>query len=207
MDDHFFGLKVKDLTESVIRTGWLSEEGLVDVRPCAGHFLAVVGGEQHVPHAPAEDAQLPKCRMKAPKWPLPSDLVTGGKFLHDEWVYDPSINGRVLTDTPDRDAVHCANHLIAGNGRAFLVLTTRRVAVVIEQQDVDGDSAMTRFAGLLSKDKQKKEDAQRLVTWWEADRSRVRAVNEITHGRHLSNLRRFTALVFADGSVLETRAP
>lgn len=199
--------RIKKLIQAVVDTGdWIRDETLTEVRTYTGHFLALVGGEQRVPYVPADGADLPKCRSKPPKWPLPSELVTGHEFQHDEWVYDPSVRGRIVTDTLDRDAVHCVNHLIAGNGKAFLAITTRRAAVVIEQQDVDGDSAMTRLAGMFAKDKSKTENAERLVTWWEVDRSRLRAVNTITHGRHLTDLRRFTAITFADGSLLEIRA-
>ncbi len=207
VDDSLFKHKVEGLTESVDKTGWLRDETLQAVRPYTGHFLALVNGEQTVPHKPAEDAELPKSGMKPPKWPLPSELVSNKEFQRDEWAYDPSVNGRILTADLDRDAVRCANHLIAGHGNAFLVSTNRRLAVVIEQQDVDGVSAMTRVAGLFSKDKEAKEARKELVTWWEIDRSRLRAVNAVTYGRNLSDLRRFTAFVFADGSVLEMRAP
>ncbi|WP_051794457.1 hypothetical protein [Kibdelosporangium aridum] len=207
MDDTAFKWKAEGLTESVTKTGWLQDETLQSVSPYTGHFLALVNGEQIVPHAPAEDVELPKCKMKPPKWPLPSELVTNKEFQRDEWAYDPAVNGRILTADLERDAVRCANHLIAGHSNAFLVSTSKRLAVVIEQQDVDGDSAMTRFAGMFGKDKEAKEARKELVTWWEVDRSRLRAVNAVTYGRNLSDLRRFTAFVFADGSVLEMRAP
>ncbi|MET0233193.1 MAG: hypothetical protein ABW224_01000 [Kibdelosporangium sp.] len=184
------------------QAGWLDGESLEMVRLYSGHFLGLIAGKPAAPHVPGGD--LPECGAKAPKWPLPTDLVSGNEFLGDEWVYDPAIHGRIIATDLDRDAVRCANHLIAGHTKAFLALTDRRLAVVIEQGDIAGESGVGKLLGRFGKDKPEEEADEKLVTWWQIARPDV---GKVAYGRHYAQRRWFSTFHFPDGSVLEIRHP
>jgi hypothetical protein len=213
-------MRTKKRHDSVAgQSEWLNGETLEMVRLYSGHFLALIANQPAAPHAPIGD--LPKCKSKEPKWPLPTELVSGNEFLADEWVYDPAIHGRILATEPDSDAVRCANHMIAGRTRAFLALTSRRLAVAIDHGDIeqpgDGESGIGKLLGRFTKakdtggqvadhdDGKPAQDAdEKLATWWETARPKV---YKVFYGRVHSDIRPFSAFQFADGSILEIRDP
>lgn len=142
---------------------------------CEKHLLGLVQGALTAPFEPL--GEVPESELKKPKLPLPSKVVSEGRFLDDEWVYDPSLCGRVVAPHPGALAVRFADHLIAGRGKNLLCLTDRRLAVVFP-----GDEH---------------------VVWWQADRSALRALPEVRMGHDLGTPKWFQAFAFTDGSALE----
>lgn len=188
-------------TVEVERSEWLSGQRLAFVRVSLGHFLALIGDRFEAPRVPT--GELPKTKVKDAGLPLPSDVVRERAFDLDEWVYDPTVCGRVVAADEGDLAVRCADHLITGQGKALLVGTDRRQAVVVEKDDSDGVSTMGRVFGVFTRDEAERAAGSTLLTWWEVDNRQVRGVESVVRGRLVGNLREFTAITFADGSVLE----
>ncbi|GLZ35441.1 hypothetical protein Lesp02_76280 [Lentzea sp. NBRC 105346] len=162
-----------------------------------GHLLGLVGGTLSAPFEPK--GEVPVCTAKPPKWPLPSTLVSEGRFLDDEWVYDPSLAGRVIANDYEALAVKVAEHLITGNGKTVLIVTGQRIAVIIQERYTrEEKSLLNRFRKTDDEDTGKKP-----VVWWQAGRSVIRDLPEVRYGRELGRPKRFRTVVFTDGSALE----
>lgn len=144
---------------------------------CEKHLLGQVRNVLTAPFEPL--GEVPECDRRKPKLPLPSEVVSEGRFLDDEWVYDPTLCGRVVAPHPGALAVRFADHLVAGRGKTLLCLTERRLAAVYVA------------------------DSENHVLWWQTDRSALRALPEVHLGHDLGQPRYFRAFVFTDGSVLE----
>lgn len=165
-----------------------------------GHLLGQVGGVLTAPFEPV--GEMPPCQAKPARWPLPSAVVSEGRFLDDEWVYDPSLAGRVIAAGPQTLAVTVASHLAAGHGKAVLCVTDRRIAVIIQERHTgvaEEKSLLSRFR----KNETDEDTGKRPVVWWQEGRAAVRDLPEVRYGRELEKPVRFRAVVFADGSALE----
>ncbi|MEU6130471.1 hypothetical protein ABZ805_14965 [Saccharopolyspora sp. NPDC047091] len=118
-------------TESGESVAWL-------MLPMRGYTGSIVAGGMTAPHIPAPGTrQWVECQ---PNWPLPSDPVTSGTCMNDEWADDPSVVWWALADVADRVAVRFADHVATAHGNVVLVLTSARLALVAEQGKIDDDS-------------------------------------------------------------------
>ncbi|MEV0698201.1 hypothetical protein AB0I53_09815 [Saccharopolyspora sp. NPDC050389] len=115
----------------------------------------------------------------------PSELVARGEHLGDEWVHDRGVRGWATAAAGHQLAVQVVDMLTAGNGYAWLIATTHRVAVVIPAQFVD-------------------QPAAPLVTWWEQPPNAVRGIRDVLLGRTFFGAP-FASIDFADGSNLLLR--
>ncbi|GAA0516168.1 hypothetical protein GCM10011581_46010 [Saccharopolyspora subtropica] len=174
-----------DLTQ-LAGQGWLrpgeSLHRIFERRP--GFLASTVAGHSRVPHAPVNP--VPTCTQPVSEdYPEPSELVARGEHLGDEWVHDRGIRGWATAAEGRQLAVQVADVLTAGNGYAWLVATTQRLAVVIPARFVEQPPAP-------------------LVTWWEQPPSAVRGVRDVVLGRTFLGAP-FAQLDFADGSTLLLR--
>lgn len=74
----------------VLEQRWLRErESLLWIElPVQGYVGSVVDQQFRVPHPVMSEVR--RTRIEPPNWPLPSEQLTNGDFLNDEWADDPS---------------------------------------------------------------------------------------------------------------------
>lgn len=149
-----------------------------------GFLASTVAGSAKAPHVPVNP--VPKCAQAVSEDYLkPSELVARGEHLGDEWVHDRGIRGWATAADGRQLAVQVADVLAAGNGYAWLITTTQRIAVVIPARFVD-------------------QPAAPLATWWERPPNAVRGIRDVLLGRAFFGAP-FASIDFADGSNLLLR--
>lgn len=166
--------------------GWLRQgeslHRIFERRP--GFLASTVAGEPTVPHVPVNP--VPKCNQAVSEdYRQPSEIVARGEHLGDEWVHDHGVRGWATAASGQQLAVHVADMLTAGNGYAWLVATTQRIAVVIPARFVD-------------------QPAPPLATWWEQPPHAVRGIRDVLLGRTFTGAP-FVSIDFGDGSNLLLR--
>ncbi|WP_258341882.1 hypothetical protein [Saccharopolyspora gregorii] len=187
------------------------------VLPEQGYVGSTVSGRTSVPHEPLNDVE--PSHVDRTGWPLPSDLVTSGRYLGDEWADDPSIMWWAVADDPGRAAVRFGDHLTAVVGEAFLVLSSERLAVVVEQGKVGSrrpeqpGASSGWFGKVRSAAAQVQQaaegiaalkDAKHPHSYFEVPISQVRGVRFAPMGRNIPRAA-FLRIDFADGSALFAR--
>ncbi|MCA1229768.1 hypothetical protein [Saccharopolyspora sp. 6M] len=105
--------------------------------PMRGYAGSIVAGGVTAPHIPSPGTR--QWVDGPPNWPLPSDPVTSGTCMNDEWADDPSVVWWALAEAADRTAVRFADHVAAAHGNIVVVLTSGRLALVAEQGKIDDD--------------------------------------------------------------------
>ncbi|MEV0646211.1 hypothetical protein AB0I28_13200 [Phytomonospora sp. NPDC050363] len=143
-----------------------------------GHIGSTIGGEITAPHRPR--GRAPEPGDPAKPLPLPTLVVSQGRFHDDEWTHDPTLWGWAHADGPERLAVRLADLLTAGRGTVTMLLSSRRLAVARTHQP--------------------------FTAWFEADVRHIVAIRPfglLTADGH----REFLRADFADRSALLWRAP
>ncbi|ONI80173.1 hypothetical protein ALI22I_43015 [Saccharothrix sp. ALI-22-I] len=165
-----------------------------------GHVGSTVGPSRTVPHRTGAAA----LEVPEPEWPLPTRAVGEGRFHNDEWVHDPAVWAWAHAQRPDQAAVRWADLFTAGRDECRLVLTNRRLALV-----VDGEvtrPAAPASGGLLGRVRalgQSQPDVAPLVTWWDAPVGTAR-LEAVPLGRQVGP-EWFVRIGFPDGSTFEFR--
>ncbi|QUH03614.1 hypothetical protein HUO13_24820 [Saccharopolyspora erythraea] len=184
--------------------------------PAQGYVGSVVNQRLEVPHAPKSEVR--ESLVDAPDWPLPSEQVTAGAFLDDEWADDPSIMWWVHAAAQERDAVLLGDHIANVPGQAFLVLSTNRLAVVVaEKQLAATEPQGPASAGLFGRARAAVHQVQRAagelapslsedvpVSYFEVPLSRIARMSAARLGRSIPRSA-FLRIDFADGSTVFTR--
>ena len=126
-----FGKAVSQETADLTAKTWLDPgEAGAAIFSCFGHVGSTVADTHRAPHVPY--GEVHSTRPQKDWRPLPTSVVSEGRFLGDEWVHDPSISVWAYASSPDAHAVRIADHLAAGEGDSWLVITNRRIGVVID---------------------------------------------------------------------------
>ncbi|MGW4114071.1 hypothetical protein ACWEFJ_24645 [Actinosynnema sp. NPDC004786] len=165
-----------------------------------GHVGSTVGPTRAAPHRSATAA----LEVPEPEWPLPTRAVAEGRFHHDEWVHDPAVWAWAHARGPEQAAARWADLFTAGRDECRLLLTNRRLALV-----VDGEAtrpAAPASGGLLGRVRglgQSSPDVPPLVTWWESPVAAAR-LQAVPLGR-LARPEWFVRIAFPDGSTFEFR--
>lgn len=219
---------LNDLDREILERKWsakLDEKWVADgeqllwlVLPEQGYAGSTVAGRTRVPHSPL--SEVTPSNVDTSDWPLPSELVTSGRYMNDEWADDPSIMWWVFADAAERDAVRFGDHLCAVPGEAFLALSSSRLAVIVEQGKVGARQAEQRdetstgwFGKVRSAAAQVQQaaegiaalkDAKHPYSYVEVPISRVAAVNFAPLGRDIPRAP-FLRIDFGDGSILFAR--
>ncbi|MGW0892640.1 hypothetical protein [Saccharopolyspora sp. NPDC002578] len=219
---------LNELDREILERKWsakLAEKWLVDgeqllwlVLPEQGYVGSTVSGRTLVPHSPV--LEVITSTVDTSDWPLPSELVTSGRYLNDEWADDPSIMWWVFADSAERDAVRFGDRLATVPGEAFLALSSNRLAVIVEQGKVSARQAEQRdesstgwFGKVRSVAAQVQQaaegvaalkDAKQPHSYVEVPIARVAAVNFAPLGRNIPR-EPFLRIDFADGSILFAR--
>ncbi|GAA3458023.1 hypothetical protein ACFFSW_26115 [Saccharothrix longispora] len=165
-----------------------------------GHVGSGVGATRAAPHR----TTAPALAGPTPDWPLPTAAVAHGRFHLDEWAHDPAVWGWAHARRPDQLAVRFADLFTAGRDECWLLITNRRVALVVEGElAIPGEP---ESGGLLGRVRSlgQSRDVPPLVTWWEGPVSTVRAFTPAPLGRHVTP-EWFLRLEFADGSAFDLR--
>ncbi|MFR9730148.1 hypothetical protein ACL03H_13035 [Saccharopolyspora sp. MS10] len=196
---------------------WVAEgESLIWLLlPEQGYAGSVVAGQVQLPHEPRSD--VTPSTVDDPAWPLPSEVVSSGAFLDDEWADDPSVMWWAFGAGPELDAVRFVDHLAVMPGVAFVVLSSSRLAVVVEQGKIAERPVEAGGGGWLGKAKaaaaqvQKtaeslasRKDAKVAVSHFEVPLSRVGAMSWAPLGRSVPRSP-FLRIDFSDGSCLFIR--
>ncbi|MBW4716764.1 hypothetical protein [Saccharothrix obliqua] len=195
--------KSREKLAGIAQRHWLGEgERLAWVAGGRGHVGSTVGAVRTAPHRVVHD--VPSPAAPEPAWPLPTRAVSENRVHNDEWAHDPAIWGWAHAQHPDQAAVRCADLFTAGRDECWLLVTDRRVGLVVE-----GEVAVApepAAGGLLGRVRAlgQSRDVPPLVTWWEAPRSVVRAFTPVPLGRHVRP-EWFLRLEFADGSAFDLR--
>jgi hypothetical protein len=165
-----------------------------------GHVGSTVGSTRTAPHQTGTAA----LEVPAPEWPLPTRAVGEGRFHNDEWVHDPAVWAWAYAQRPDQTAARWADLFTAGGDECRLLLTNRRLALV-----VDGEAtrpAAPASGGLLGRVRamgQSQSDIPALVTWWDALVGTAR-LQAVPLGREVRP-EWFVRIGFRDGSMFEFR--
>ncbi|MFI9010940.1 hypothetical protein ACIGNX_27250 [Actinosynnema sp. NPDC053489] len=179
-----------------------SGEQVVWVVDPEGHVGSTLGASRTAPHRGSGAG--PVLEVPAPEWPLPTRAVAEGRFHNDEWVHDPAVWAWAHAQRPDQVAARWAGLFTAGRDECRLLLTNRRLALV-----VDGEvtaPAAPASGGLLGRVRtlgQSSPDVPPLVTWWEAPVTTAR-LHAVPLGRQ-ARPEWFVRLAFSDGSTFEFR--
>lgn len=190
------------------------EQMLFRIGPRYGYEAFDIGGRRGASHTWI--SRFPVKSTSLPEWPLPTEPVAKGAYLGDEWVEDPTIWAYVHAPTENTAAVGCAEGLVAGRADSWLVLTNRRLAVVIPQSVTEEQPAPEteeKTGGLLGRAKAFAKGAQtfveqarsgeedRLLTVWEAPVPAIRGFASPHLGRW-GTPRWSGQIAFQDGSTL-----
>jgi hypothetical protein len=145
--------------------------------------------------------EVPVAGLPVPEWPLPTNAVSSGMFCNDEWAHDPAVWGWAHSQNATQVAVRWADLFTAGRDECWLLLSDRRLALVVE-----GEVLQPRSGGLLGRVRGPQDDVPALVTWWEAPVGVVRRFVAVPLGR-LVDPEWFVRVEFADGSAFDFRDP
>ncbi|WP_243793974.1 hypothetical protein [Saccharopolyspora gloriosae] len=214
------------LDQQLLREKWeanLPEEWLAEgeslswvLLPEQGYIGSTVGGAHCLPHEPLSG--VASSTVDRPEWPLPSEVVGSGAFLDDEWADDPSVLQWVFAGNAEQDAVRFGDHVAEMPGSAFVVLSSSRLAVVVEQGKIaEPAGAEPEGKGWLGKARsaaaqvQKaaegitaRKDAKAAVSYHEVPLSRIASMSWAPLGRSIPRSP-FLRVDFADGSCLFIR--
>ncbi|HEY8479616.1 MAG TPA: hypothetical protein VIL71_07270 [Spirillospora sp.] len=208
--------------ESIAARSWCrpGERLLMRIGPRWGHVAFDIGGRRGAPHD--HGGRIAVESVTEPEWPLPTEVVAGGRCHGDEWVDDPTIWGHVQAAAPGHVAVGCADGLAAGRADAWLVLSNQRLAVVMAASAAERpepapqpspSSKPARSAGgWLARVKDVAKDAQArmqsggesLLTLWEAPGTVIHHFGALPLGR-ATVPDWFGQIAFHDGSSLVIR--
>jgi hypothetical protein len=181
------------------RRNWCDDgERLVWAVEARGHVGSTVGVVRCAPHVPINE--VPDVELPEPVWPLPTDAVTSGLARADEWVHDPALWGWAHAQDPARTAVTWADLFAVGGDRCRLLLTSRRVALVLEGGLAEPSGGVLGRVRALGRDREEPP----LVTWWEAPVAEVLRVVAVPLGRMVAP-EWFVRVEFTDGSAFEFR--
>ena len=182
---------------------WCDEqEQVVRVVEAQGHVGSTIGVVRAAPHVPINE--VPDVEVPEPGWPLPTDAVTSGLARADEWVHDPAMWAWAYARHPARTAVTWADLFTVGRDACGLLLTSRRVALVVASGVVEPEPAPS--GGVLGRVKAFGRDREEpsLVTWWEAPVAEVLRFVAVPLGRMVVP-EWFVRVEFADGSAFDFR--
>ncbi|SHG85783.1 hypothetical protein [Streptoalloteichus hindustanus] len=210
-----------DKAVAQLQSGWLAPHERPILVRWPGHVASTIGNSRLVPHVPqgsTPPTRAPQLRAEI------HPAVREGRFWNDEWVHDPATWGWAYAQRPDQLAIRLADHCVAGRAASVLVLTTHRLAVVIEtkffgepEPEPEGQQETSTGGGLFGKamalarslqsnedgdGKEPKPEVPLLTTLWEVPLSAVRGFRPIPKGRDLEHIWHL-AIDFADGSMLE----
>ncbi|SHG85908.1 hypothetical protein [Streptoalloteichus hindustanus] len=178
---------------------------------------STVGQEHRAPHVPM--GSVPALRAPEPLLPPPSAVVRNGRFWNDEWAHDPKVWAWAYAARPDQLAVRLADHLVAGADATWGLLSTERIAVIIESRYV-GDpepaepTEETPGGGLFGRarsltkgvqsllDRPEEKPRRQVVSLWEASAGAIGRISAVPRGRGLSPAW-FARVDFVDGSAFE----
>ncbi|MFB9905096.1 hypothetical protein [Allokutzneria oryzae] len=133
---------------------------------CHGHIGSTVGNAHRVPHQPYGEVHSMRPRVLTA--PLPTAPVSEGRFVGDEWVHDPSLAAWAYASLPDAQAIRIVDHLASGHDDTWLVLSDRRLGVLIDNNRI-GDAT---------------EPAEPfMITLWELPLSAVARISAVPLGR------------------------
>ncbi|EIF01119.1 hypothetical protein SacglDRAFT_04290 [Saccharomonospora glauca K62] len=186
---------------------------LMRIGPRWGHVAFDVAGRRGAPHE--DGGRISPRSVGVPEWPLPTEAVAAGNYHGDEWVHDPSIWAWVHAPNPTATAVGCADGLAAGGADAWLVLSNRRLAVVMAAsaaRETEPEDEQQSSGGWLSRAKSIAKGAQSLVrseeesllTLWEAPSTVIHHFGALPMGRDVEPAW-FGQVAFRDTSTLLIR--
>ncbi|MGW5647970.1 hypothetical protein ACWEV3_00835 [Saccharopolyspora sp. NPDC003752] len=209
---------LREKWKPLLEQHWVAErESVLWIQlPSQGYVGSVVAQRVNVPHAPMSAVR--RSLVGAPNWPLPSELVTSGAFLADEWADDPSIMWWVLSAAPELDAALFGDHIANVPGEAFVVLTTHRLAVVVAGKQLAAAEPEAHSAGgFFDRARAVVHQVQRAaegissqsgdapVSYFEVPLARIARMHAVRLGRSIPNSG-FLRMDFADGSTLFVRS-
>ncbi|HEY8374754.1 MAG TPA: hypothetical protein VIL00_18640 [Pseudonocardiaceae bacterium] len=195
------------------------DEQVIMAAQTRGLVLCTLGTQWRAPHVPV--GQVPPVDLpESPERRL-HEVVVRGAFLGDEWVHDPHVFAWARGQAPQQAAIRMADLLAHGREETWQVLTTRRLAVVMESrfarppqpQPAEGKSEAEQGKGGglfgLARSLVREvrgvfggEPALELTTLWEHPAARLRNIHLLQLGR-TPQPREFVRLEFDDGSVLD----
>ncbi|WP_406689476.1 hypothetical protein REH65_25795 [Saccharopolyspora sp. ID03-671] len=155
-----------------------------------------------VPHKPLSEVR--RSLVEEPNWPLPSEQLTRGEFLGDEWADDPAVMWWAFADQTERDAVHMADHIANVPGEAFLAITERRVAVVVKGNQVakeaeEPQGLFGRARSVVQKAADSLPSTNHPVSYFEVPTERITQIQPVRMGRSIPRAT-CLRLDFTDGS-------
>ncbi|SDK63428.1 hypothetical protein SAMN04487820_110106 [Actinopolyspora mzabensis] len=118
--------------DKAITENWAdTDESVGLVKPIKpSHTASIINGETRTPHSPL--GHTPEVKLDTPHWPLPSEAVSGGSLPEDEWADDPTIGHWAMATNPEDEAIRLLDHICVAHEGSALVVTDKRIAVVIE---------------------------------------------------------------------------
>lgn len=203
---------LKLLDRELLREKWqkmLAETWLSDGEtlrwlevPAQGHVGSVVNQKPAVPHKPLSEVR--RSLVEEPTWPLPSEQLTRGEFLGDEWADDPAVMWWAFADQAERDAVLMADHIANVPGEAFLAITERRVAVVVKNNQVakeaeEPQGLFGRARSVVQKAADSLPSTNHPVSYFEVPTERIAQIQPVRMGRSIPRAA-CLRLDFTDGS-------
>ncbi|GAA0515365.1 hypothetical protein GCM10011581_49190 [Saccharopolyspora subtropica] len=198
--------------EKIAARSWCrpGERLLMRIGPRWGHIAFDIGGRRGAPHE--HGGRIAVESTTEPAWPLPTEVVSSGRYHGDEWVGDPSIWAYAQAPVPAHVAVGCADGLAAGRTDAWLVLSNQRLAVVIAASAAKRPEAEPQSGGWLARARALARDAQAMVqsgeesllTLWEARSGVIHHFGALPLGREVEPVW-FGQIAFHDGSALLIR--
>lgn len=212
----------KSTFEPLVRAHWaLPDERLIGLMGWAGYLGTTVGSAHRAPHVPL--GPVARTSLGEPDWPLPTRAVAEGRFCADEWAHDPAIWAWAHAAGPDAIALGCADHLAAGPGETWVVLSSRRLAVLVETRFVTErpvvDLGPPAARGLLGRARTLRQQVvdrfdagdptggPSVTCWWERPLDAVREFRAVPAGRVPGQPEWFFRVAFTDGSALDVRMP
>ncbi|MEB3367563.1 hypothetical protein [Saccharopolyspora mangrovi] len=217
-------MKSRKQLVKLLRSDWLGAgEKLVSYNggdASSPYLGGVVGGAYRAPFEPFAPAAR-ELDVDFTACPTPTAPVREGRIHGDEWVHDPSLRGWVLADSPQHDAVICANQLAAAGLEGWFVETDQRIAVIAEGSAVRGAEVAVEertersgIGGILGKARsavntvaefaESLHGGEPLVTLWELPCDQLAELTGVRRGRWSESLFAVAAR-FQDGSVIELK--
>ncbi|MBB5070786.1 hypothetical protein BJ969_003874 [Saccharopolyspora gloriosae] len=209
---------LREKWEAKLSEEWLSEGESLSwiLLPQQGYAGSAVAGRNLLPHEPLSEVE--PSTVDAPAWPLPSEVVSSGAFLDDEWADDPSVLWWAFAANAGQDSVRFADHLATMPGVAFLAASSSRLAVVVEQGKIaeraaaepEGKGWLGRARSAAAQVQKAAEgiaarkDAKAAVSYFEVPVSRISSTSWAPLGRSIPRSP-FLRVDFADGSCLFIR--
>ncbi|WP_018685263.1 hypothetical protein [Actinokineospora enzanensis] len=161
-----------------------------------------IAGRVQVPHPAAPEVPVIAISEDAL---LPAEFTRTGPVPGLEWLEDESIGWWAEAAAPDHCAARLADYLAAGRGEAKLVVTDRRIAVILPEPVLTAATAPPKekkgLLGRLFTLPEQIPDDCRWVILWETDSGRLTSHHTAMAGRSFP-FARLARLTFADGSIL-----